>query len=79
MRLQRLKDLRDDSDLRQKEIAEFLHIGTRSYSHYEFGTRQIPLELLIRLADYYHTSLDYLVGRTNEKTPYPDIKKSSKE
>ena len=67
MKFQRIEDLRVDSDLSQKQISEILHISQRSYSHYETGTRGIPVELLIRLADYYDTSIDYLVGRTNKK------------
>lgn len=67
MKYQRIQDLRVDSDLSQKEIGEILHVSQRSYSHYETGSRSIPIELLIRLADYYNTSIDYLVGRTNNK------------
>lgn len=67
MKFQRIQDLRVDSDLSQKEIGEILHVSQRSYSHYETGSRNIPIELLIRLADYYNTSIDYLVGRTNKK------------
>lgn len=69
MKFQRLQDLRVDSDLSQKQISEVLHISQRSYSHYETGSRGIPIEMLIRLADYYNTSIDYLVGRTNNKKP----------
>ena len=67
MKFQRIQDLRTDADLSQKQISEILHISQRSYSHYETGTRGIPVEMLIRLADYYDTSIDYLVGRTNKK------------
>ena len=67
MKFQRIEDLRVDSDLSQKQISEILHISQRSYSHYETGTRGIPVEMLIRLADYYDTSIDYLVERTNKK------------
>ena len=67
MKFQRIHDLREDSDLSQKEISEILHVSQRSYSHYETGSRGIPIETLIRLADYYNTSIDYLVGRTNRK------------
>lgn len=70
MKFQRIQDLRVDSDLSQKQISEILHISQRSYSHYETGSRGIPVEMLIRLADYYHTSVDYLVGRTNNKKKY---------
>ena len=69
MKYQRIEDLRIDSDLSQKQISEVLHISQRSYSHYETGTRGIPVEMLIKLADYYDTSIDYLVGRTDNKRP----------
>ena len=69
MKFQRSQDLRIDSDLSQKKIGEILHISQRSYSHYETGSRNIPIEMLIRLADYYDTTIDYLVGRTDNKEP----------
>lgn len=65
MYLQRLRDLREDADLNQTNIAEYLGIQQTVYSRYERGVRTIPLEHLIRLADFYNVSLDYLVGRTN--------------
>lgn len=67
MKFQRIQDLRTDSDLSQKQISDILHISQRSYSHYETGSRNIPIEMLIRLANYYETSIDYLVGRTDNK------------
>ena len=69
MKYQRIEDLRIDSDLTQKQISEVLHISQRSYSHYETGTRGFPVDILIKLADYYDTTIDYLVGRTDRKTP----------
>lgn len=69
MKFQRIQDLRIDSDLSQKKLGEILHISQRSYSHYETGSRNIPIEMLIRLADYYDTTIDYLVGRTDNKEP----------
>lgn len=69
MKFQRIQVLRIDSDLSQKKIGEILHISQRSYSHYETGSRNIPIEMLIRLADYYDTTIDYLVGRTDNKEP----------
>ena len=69
MKFQRIQDLRIDSDLSQKKIGEILHISQRSYSHYETGSRNIPIEMLIRLADFYDTTIDYLVGRTDNKEP----------
>lgn len=67
----RIKDLREDHDLTQKELSEFLNITQVAYSYYELNRRNIPLEVLSKLADYYHTSVDYLLYRTDEITPYP--------
>lgn len=67
MNINRIKDLREDNDLRQTQIAEYLHISQRAYSHYESGSRKIPLDLLVALADYYDCSVDYLLNRTNKK------------
>ena len=66
----RIRDLREDSDLTQKEIAEYLHIKQNTYSQYENGLRQLPIDVLIALAKYYHTSTDYLLGLTDERKPY---------
>ncbi len=66
----RIKDLREDNDLTQKEIAKYLNIKQNTYSQYENGQRQIPLDSLILLAKFYHTSVDYLLGLTNEFKPY---------
>lgn len=63
----RLKDLREDEDKSQKEIAEVLNTSTAYYGAYEIGKRDIPLERAIKLAEYYDVSLDYLAGRTNDK------------
>ena len=62
----RIKDLREDNDLKQKEIAAVLGIDQRVYSNYETGKREIPVHILIKLADYYKVSTDYLLGRTEE-------------
>ena len=67
MKFQRIQDLRIDADMSQRELSEILHISQRSYSHYETGSRNIPIEMLIRLANYYEISLYYLVGRTDNK------------
>jgi transcriptional regulator with XRE-family HTH domain len=66
----RIKELREDNDKTQKEIAEYLHIGQNTYSQYENGQRQIPIGCLIALALYYKTSTDYLLGLTDERKPY---------
>ena len=67
MKFQRIQDLRTDADMSQKQLSEILHISQRSYSHYETGSRNIPVEMLIRLAKYYDISVDYLIGRTDKK------------
>ena len=67
----RIKILREDHDLTQKEISNILNISQVAYSYYEINKRNIPLELLSKLADYYNTSVDYLLYRTNIVEPYP--------
>ena len=71
MNLKRLKDLREDKDLYQKEIANILNTTQQVYSEYELGIRLMPIDKLDKLATFYQTSIDYIVGRTNEKKPYP--------
>lgn len=66
----RIKNLREDNDLTQSEISKLLNISQVAYSYYELNKRNIPLELLSKLADYYNTSIDYLVYRTDEIKPY---------
>ncbi len=63
----RIRDLREDADLTQKQIAELLMCDQSLYSKYERGERALPLELAVQLADFYRVSLDYLVGRTDKK------------
>lgn len=63
--------MREDSDLKQRQVAEYLLCDQSLYSKYERGERQLPLELAVKLARYYNVSLDYLVGLTNIKQPYP--------
>ena len=67
----RLRDLREDKDLKQKDIADMLNIHQTTYSDYELGRLNIPIPSLHILADFYHVSIDYLLGRTNRKEPYP--------
>lgn len=67
---ERIRNLREDHDLKQAELASFLNCTQVCYSHYENGKRDIPTSVLILLADYYDTSVDYLLGRTSEKRPY---------
>lgn len=63
----KIKDMREDNDLTQAQIAKILMCDRSLYSKYERGEREIPLRLLIELSEYYGVSLDYLVGRTNKK------------
>ena len=71
MTYKRIRDLREDSDLTQHQMADKLFINRRTYSSYEVGSRSIPIEILGKIADIYDTSIDYLVGRTDVKTAYP--------
>ncbi len=66
----RLKDLREDNDCTQKEIAELLFITQQQYSLYEKGYREIPVSMLYKLAAYYKTSVDYILGLTDNPKPY---------
>ena len=69
--LLRIRDLREDKDLKQKEVADYLMCDQSLYSKYERGERPLPLELADKLADFYGVSVDYLLGRTSTKTTYP--------
>ena len=67
----RIRDLREDRDLSQRVIAEYLHIHQTTYSDYELERLNVPAAVLDKLADYYGTSVDYLLGRTSCPAPYP--------
>ena len=69
--MNRLKDLREDKDLYQKDIAKILDMSQNGYSSYETERLDIPTEILKKLAIFYNTSIDYILGMTNEKKPYP--------
>lgn len=69
--MNRLKDLREDKDLLQKDIAKILDISQRGYSHYETESTDIPTDILKKLAIYYNTSIDYILCLTSIKEPYP--------
>ncbi|MBQ7132716.1 MAG: helix-turn-helix transcriptional regulator [Oscillospiraceae bacterium] len=64
---QRLKDLREDMDLKQEDIAKIINTSQSYYAQYENGKRSIPFERIIKLADFYNVSIDYIAGRTNNK------------
>ena len=67
----RIRDLREDRDLSQTQVAELLKVHQTTYSDYELGRLTVPVSALHTLADYYGVSVDYLLGRTDVKTPYP--------
>lgn len=73
---ERIRNLREDSDLTQQNMADMLFINRRTYSSYEVGKRGIPTEIICKIADIFNTSVDYLVGRTNTKKPYPKSDRS---
>ncbi|HIY39146.1 MAG TPA: helix-turn-helix domain-containing protein, partial [Candidatus Agathobaculum merdigallinarum] len=69
------KDLREDRDIKQKEIAAYLGIAQNTYSNYENGVRDFPLSLLIKLSRYYNVNLEYLLGLTDYSEPLPTSKR----
>ena len=71
MIFQRLKDLREDNDLTQQQVADLLYVNRRTYSSYETGARSMSPEMLIKIAEIYKVSVDYLLGVTNQKNTYP--------
>lgn len=75
MHFQRLEDLRVDHDKTQVEVAEYLNMGRNVYWRYEKGKREIPTWAVLKLADYYKVSTDYLLGRTDQQTPYPPARR----
>ena len=75
----RIRNLREDKDLTQAELAKHLNISQRTYSRYENDERSIPIEILSKLADFHKTSVDYLIGRTDHKKPYPPSKTVTKK
>jgi transcriptional regulator with XRE-family HTH domain len=70
----RIKNLREDKDLTQKEVGRILNMSQTGYNQYEIGRNDIPTKVLIDLANFYNTSTDYILGLTNEIKPYPRIK-----
>ena len=71
----RICDIRTDRGLTQGDVAKILHVSQNTYSQYEIGTTRYPLDAVVILAEYYGVSVDYLVGLTDEPTPYPRKKK----
>ena len=72
----RIRDLREDNDLTQKTVSRMLGMSQTGYSKYETGENDVPTAILIRLARYYHVSIDYLLGQTNEKKRYAEVPQS---
>lgn len=70
MLFKRIRDLREDRDIPQRKIAEYLQIHQTTYSDYEIGNLNVPVDVLIKLAKYYDTSIDYLVELTDNEKPY---------
>lgn len=71
MKYENIRNLRTDGGYTQKQIAAYLGISQNTYSQYEIGVLSYPVDALVKLADFYNVSVDYLLGRTNVKTPYP--------
>lgn len=71
MKFENIRNLRIDNGYTQKQIGEYLGISQNTYSQYEIGVLNYPVDVIIKLADLYHVSTDYLLGRTNQKDPYP--------
>ena len=71
LKFERIRNLRIDGGYTQRQIAEYLHIKQNTYSQYEIGVLNYPVDVLIKLADLYGVSVDFLLGRTDEKMPYP--------
>lgn len=71
MEFENIRSLRIDNGYTQKQIGEYLGISQNTYSQYEIGVLKYPVDVLIKLANLYNVSIDYLVGRTNQKDPYP--------
>ena len=72
MKYPRIRNLREDNDLTQQQIADMLYTNRRTYAAYENGINSMPPETLCKIADIYHTSVDWLLGRTDEFEPYPE-------
>lgn len=66
----KLKELREEADIKQSTLANYLHIKQNTYSQYENGHRQLPIDILIKLAEFYNVSTDYILELTSEKEPY---------
>lgn len=70
-RYERIRNLREDADLTQAQLGAYINVPQRTYAYYETGERMIPPQVLISLARYYNVSVDYILGLTDQKQPYP--------
>jgi len=75
----RIKELREDNDLTQRDVASYLSVAQNSYSNYENGNRECPIEQLVQLSRFYQVNLEYLLGLTDESTPLPPSKRLKTE
>ena len=73
-KFQRIRDLREDNDLTQREVGAAVNVPQRTYAYYESGERMVPPQVLVALAQFYNVSVDYLQGLTDQRTPYPKAK-----
>ena len=71
LKFENIRSLRQDNGYTQKQIAQMLGISQNTYSQYEIGVLNYPVDVLMKLADFYQVSVDYLLGRTGQRTPYP--------
>ena len=69
----KIRDLREDNDMKQTELARYLNCSQQAYSYYELGKRSVPSDVLIKLADLYRTNIDFILGLTRNKTYYKDL------
>ena len=73
-KFQRIRDLREDKDLTQREVGAAVNVPQRTYAYYESGERMVPPQVLDALAQFYNVSVDYLLGLTDQRKPYPKAK-----
>lgn len=71
LKYERIRNLRIDRNLTQQQVAQYLNVKQNTYSQYEIGTLNYPVDIVVKLAEFYHTSVDYLLGLTDEQKPYP--------
>ena len=75
----RIRELREDRDLRQQDVAALLNVGQKTYSDYELGKTRIPLESILKLARYYDVDANYICGLTEAPAPFPKVKRKQEQ